>query len=287
MKKIKVAIVGTGNIGTDLLMKIQRSAYLKCSLFSGRNITSHGIQKALSMGIHVSDKSIDAIIENPEICDVVFDATSAQSHFYHAPILEALGKFVVDLTPAKVGHLCVPTVNLQEGLEHNNVNMVTCGGQASIPLASALSSVHENIEYIETVSTISSKSAGPATRRNLDEYIHTTEKGIQKFSGAREAKAILNLNPAIPPIMMQTTVWALIENPKISKIKDAVSKKVKAIQNYLPGYQLVVEPTLDNGRVFIMVRVEGQGDYLPTYAGNLDIINAAAIEVAEQYARKE
>lgn len=286
-KKMKVIILGSGLIGTDLLIKIMRSPVLECTGFIGRSSNSTRMSKAISLGVPVSDKGINAIIENPSICDLVFDATSASAHIEHAPIFEKLGKIAIDLTPAKIGKMCVPAVNLQECLNLKNVNMVTCGGQASIPLAYAIGETHKDnggIEYIETVSTISSRSAGPATRSNLDEYIETTEYGIKYFSEAKKSKAILVLNPAEPCINMQTTVCAVVKNPNMEKLKTKVHEIVNSIKRYVPGYQLVVEPTLENGRIIMMIRVTGLGDFLPSYAGNLDIINCAAIAMAEEYA---
>jgi acetaldehyde dehydrogenase len=286
MKKIKVAIIGSGNIGTDLLIKIMRSENLECGAFIGRSLVSQGIQKAQSLGVNVSADGIDYIIKNPDCCEIVFDATSAASHFEHAPVLEKLGKFVIDLTPAKIGKMCVPAVNLQEGLSTMNVNMITCGGQASIPIAYAIGKTQKDIDYIEVVSAIASKSAGPATRINLDEYIHTTEQGVKTFSGAKRTKAILNLNPAIPCINMQTTVMAKVDSPNIEALKPVLAELEAQVKKYVPGYEIIVGPVIENGRIFITVRVKGLGDYLPEYAGNLDIINCAAIAVAEEYAQK-
>jgi len=286
-KKMNVGIIGTGNIGTDLLIKIQRSQFLECTIFAGRSLSSSGMCKAAAMGIRICDEGIDGIIKNPMLCDIVFDATSAKSHIIHAPILKKLGKFVIDMTPAKIGVLCVPAVNLEEAIQSDNVNMITCGGQASIPLAYAISKAQAGIKYIETVSTIASRSAGPATRINIDEYIEATEKGLILFSDAQETKAMINLNPASPAIDMQTTVMVEIENPDIEKITFEINNIVRTIQKYVPGYQLVVAPTFDNGRLLTTVRVQGVGDYLPKFAGNLDIINCAAIEVAEKYAQNK
>lgn len=285
MKKLRTAILGSGLIGTDLLVKIIRSPLLECSFFIGRNLQSKGMAKALSLGVRISDQSLDAIARDPSSCDLVFDATSAHGHKLHAPVLEKLGKLAIDLTPAQVGGMCVPGVNLAECLGQNNVNMVTCGGQASIPLAYVVGKVHEDVDYIEVVSTISSRSAGPATRANLDEYIETTEKGLKHFSGAKKTKAILVLNPAQPCINMQTTVMARVARPDMPALRDGVTEMVSRIQKYVPGYKLVVEPELEGDRVIMMVRVQGLGDYLPSYAGNLDIINCAAIAMAEEYAK--
>jgi acetaldehyde dehydrogenase (acetylating) len=283
--KLKVAILGSGNIGADLMVKALRSPHLQCTVLIGRSLSSPGIAKAQSMGVPVSSESIAYIERNPQCCDLVFDATSARDHETHAPILKRLGKLVIDLTPAKVGPMCVPAVNMAELLGETNVNMVTCGGQASIPLAYAIGQTHSDVDYIEVISSIASRSAGPATRINLDEYIHTTESGVMKFSGARRTKAILNLNPAQPCINMQTTVFAKVDKPDLERLKPVVLDLVKRIQQYVPGYELIVGPTFENGRIVVMVRVRGLGDYLPAYAGNLDIINCAAIAMAEEYAR--
>ncbi len=283
--KLNIAILGTGNIGTDLLIKVIKSEFLHCSLFVGRNLQSKGMSKAINLGITVSDRSIDILEDNPELYDLVFDATSASQHLKHAVIFQKLGKMVIDLTPARVGILCVPSVNLAECLEENNINTITCGGQASIPLAYALGLVHPNIEYIEVVSAIASKSAGPGTRVNLDEYIETTEKGIQLFSKCKKSKVILILNPADPCIDMQTTIQATIQNPDMSAINAEVNKMVSKIQKFVPGYNLIVPPTFEGNRVIMTVRVKGLGDYLPSYAGNLDIINCAAITIAEEYSK--
>ena len=284
-KKLKVAILGSGNIGTDLLIKTLRSPVLECTVFIGRNLSSPGMAKAQSLGIPVSGDSIGYIEKNPDCCDIVFDATSARDHLVHAKILDKLGKIAIDLTPAKVGTMCVPAVNIKECLNVRNVNMITCGGQASIPIAYALGQTQKNIDYIEVISSIASRSAGPATRLNLDEYIDTTELGAKKFSGAQRTKAILNLNPAQPCINMQTTVLCKVDNPDLESLAVAVDKIVSQIQKYVPGYELLVKPTFENNRIVTMVRVKGLGDYLPAYAGNLDIINCAAIAMAEEYAR--
>ncbi|HEY5541346.1 MAG TPA: acetaldehyde dehydrogenase (acetylating) [Coriobacteriia bacterium] len=284
-KKLRVAVLGSGNIGSDLLSKIMRSELLECTLFIGRNLASRGVARAAAMGVPVSDKSIDAIIRDPGVCDLVFDATSALSHLRHAPVLEGLGKLVIDMTPSNLGQMCVPAVNLEDGLRHHNVNMVTCGGQATVPIAHVIGQVHGVVPYIEVVSQIASRSAGPATRINLDEYVENTERAVREFSGCERSKAILNLNPAQPPVDMQSTIFAKIDDPDLEVLGPAVDAMVEKIRTYVPGYQLIVPPTIENGRVVVMVRVLGLGDYLPAYAGNLDIINCAAIAVAEGHAR--
>lgn len=284
--KLRAAVLGSGNIGTDLAIKLQKSDRLECAALIGRSLGSAGLARAQAEGIAISANGVDHILANPDSFDIVFDATSAASHHQHAPALEAAGMLVIDLTPAKRGGFCVPSVNLDQSLDTLNVNMVTCGGQASSPIAHALGATHSDIEYIEVVSSIASRSAGPATRSNLDEYIHTTEGALRQFSGARRSKAILNLNPAVPCIHMQTTVFARVANPDIEAFTAKLREIVADIQRYIPGYQVLVWPKLDNGRVVTMVKVTGSGDYLPAYAGNLDIINCAAIAVAEEYAKR-
>ncbi|HEY3419536.1 MAG TPA: acetaldehyde dehydrogenase (acetylating) [Methanomassiliicoccales archaeon] len=284
--KVKVAILGSGNIGTDLLVKTMRSPYIECSLFIGRHLGTPGMNKANSLGVKVSDLSIDAIERNPDICDLVFDATSALDHSKHWPILKKLDKKVIDMTPSGIGEMCVPAINLEECLDYDNINMITCGGQASIPLANVVGRTQEDVEYIEVVSSIASRSAGPATRQNLDEYVDTTERGLRKFSHCENVKAILILNPANPSIDMQTTVFAKVKRPNMELLKQEVDAMVKRIQNYVPGYSLLVAPTIEANRVVVMVRVRGMGDYLPKYAGNMDIINCAGISMAERFAKQ-
>jgi acetaldehyde dehydrogenase (acetylating) len=283
--KMKVAILGSGNIGTDLLMKMQRSKDLTCSLFIGRNLQSKGMQIAQKLGVAVSDQSIDAIVRNPDCCDIVFDATSARDHLRHWPILKKMGKFVIDMTPSKVGTMTVPAVDFEKDIPQN-VNMVSCGGQASIPLANLIARTHDDVEYVEVVSSIASKSAGPATRINLDEYIETTESALQSFTGCERTKTILILNPAEPCIDMQTTVSAKVKKANLDRMEPLLKALLARIQSYVPGYELIVPPVFQGNRIFMMARVRGLGDYLPTYAGNLDIINCAAIATAEKYARK-
>ena len=284
--KLKVAVLGTGNIGTDLLLKILRSPVLECRLFAGRNLASPGMTKASLLNVPVSAKGVESILDLKNEISLVFDATSAEDHLKHAPVFEKAGIVAIDLTPAKVGTMCVPAVNLNACLDLPNVNMVTCGGQASIPLAYAISQANAAVEYIETVSSISSRSAGPATRINLDEYLDTTETGLATFSQCEHTKAIINLNPAQPCVHMQTTVMAKIANPDIAKTREKVAEMVALIKQYVPGYQLILEPIVESGRLVTMVKVDGLGDYLPKYAGNLDIINCAAIAFAEAYARR-
>jgi len=285
-RKLNVAILGTGNIGTDLLLKVLRSPVLACRLFAGRNLSSPGMTKGSLLKVPVSARGLAGILDLKDELDLVFDATSAEDHIRHAPLLRAAGLVAVDLTPAKVGRLCVPAVNLAECLDEPNVNMITCGGQAAIPLAQVIARANPGLSRIEAVSSIASRSAGPATRINLDEYLQTTEHGLQLFTGCGRTKAILNLNPAQPCVHMQTTIIAKIAEPDLAATRAAVAAMVAVIRQYVPGYQLIVEPMVEHGRLVAMVRVDGLGDYLPRYAGNLDIINCAAIAFAEAVARR-
>lgn len=285
--KIKCGIIGTGNIGMDLLFKVRRSGLLKCSIFMGRDPESKGIQKAKEMGVRTSADSIQAVLDEPDICEIVFDTTSAKAHVVHAPLLQKLGKFVIDLTPSRFGRMCVPVIDLEDGLHAQNINMVTCGGQAVAPLAKVLMEIHPEIQYIELVATISSKSAGSGTRSNIDEYTQTTKDAIEYYSGVPRAKALIILNPAEPPMRMHNTIYVEISNPKLDEIKKKVAEVAAHIKKYVPGYAIALEPTYENGRLAIMIEVEGQGDYLPAYSGNLDIITSAAVRVGEEYARKK
>lgn len=283
-QKIKVGIIGSGNIGTDLLMKIQRSNLLECTIFVGRNLNSKGMKIANKAGVRISDKSIQFFVDEPNAVDIVFDATTAEFHKRHAPIFAELGIRAVDMTPSQIGDMCVPAINLMECANSLNVNMITCGGQASIPIAHTIAKTFPNIKYIEVVSVIASKSAGPGTRDNLDEYIENTEKGLKALTGCSNVKAIINLNPAEPSIDMQTSIFAQLDECDIPLLKAPLDEMIGIIQKYVPGYKIAIEPVFENNRLMVMIRVKGLGDYLPSYAGNLDIINCAAISVAEAMA---
>ncbi|MBI4283693.1 MAG: acetaldehyde dehydrogenase (acetylating) [Chloroflexi bacterium] len=283
--KLKVGILGSGNIGTDLLVKVLHSPFLECTIFMGRNLESPGMVKAKSLGVNLSDRGIEALMQNPDCCDLVFDATSAARHIYHWPILEKLGKIAIDMTPSRVGAMIIPAVNIHNCLKYKNVNMVSCGGQASIPLAYLIGETHNDVDYIEVVSSIASRSAGPATRINIDEYIETTEEALKIYSGCKQSKTILILNPATPCVNMQTTISAKVRNPDLGKLNVVFGDMIRRLQAYVPGYQVVVPPTWENNRIVISVVIQGLGNYLPVFAGNLDIMNCAAIATAEEYAR--
>lgn len=285
-KKVKVGIIGTGNIGTDLLMKVMRSDVLECGIFAGHSPDSKGIAKAREIDVPVTSDSIKYIENHPDCCQIVFDATSAKVHEQNAPIFKRMGKFAIDLTPAHIGPFCVPQVNLEESLDLDNVNCVTCGGQATVPIARAISNV-ANVKYLEIVATIASKSAGIGTRNNIDEFTQTTKEALIELGGINKAKAIIILNPAEPPITMHNTIYALVDDPDMNAIKNAVCCVERDLQKYVPGYKVVLGPVYENGRVTTSIEVTGSGDYLPAYAGNLDIITCAAVEIAENYARRK
>ena len=286
MQKIKVGILGTGNIGTDILIKLKRSDILECGMFAGISHDSKGIEMAKAMSVPISYDSINAFVNNPNCCDIIFDATSASAHIANETIFKRLNKYVIDLTPSNIGKKCVPFINGDDCLDVKEINLITCGGQGTIPIAYAISKIHPEIKYIEIVATIASKSAGIGTRNNIDEFTQTTSDALKEFTGIKNSKAIIVLNPAEPPITMHNTIYALIDNPKITEITEEVKKIEKEIRKYVPGYKVTVMPTYDNGKLTTMVEVTGLGDYLPKYAGNLDIITCAAIEMAEKYAER-
>lgn len=285
-EKLKVAFLGSGKIGIDLLIKALRSDRLECVLVSGRNLESEGMRKSESLNVPISDNGIDSILELKEEIDLVFDATSAMAHTTHWEKLKKTNIRVIDMTPSGIGLPVVPAINSNEILSNQNVNMITCGGQASLPIVNAVSEAQKGINYIEIVSSIASLSAGPATRANIDEYIDATESGAKRFSKTKESKVILILNPAEPPIFMQTSISFLTDGIEINleEIRKSTTQMIKKIQKYVPGYELLVEPVIvGDDRLIVMIKVTGLGDYLPSYAGNLDIINCAAISVAENF----
>jgi acetaldehyde dehydrogenase len=281
---MKVGIIGTGNIGCDLLVKIMHSESLECGIFAGHNPDSEGIKFAEKRGIPTTFDSIRFIEEHPDCCDIVFDATTAKTHAYNAPILERLSKFTIDLTPAHVGCFCVPTINLEYAIKQKNVNLITCGGQATIPIVNALSKIHPEIEYLEIAATIASRSAGIGTRNNIDEFTQTTKDALKDFTGIKKTKAVIILNPAEPPVTMHNTIYALIKKPDMEKIASVVHEAESQVKKYVPGYKVSLGPIFENERLMIIVQVLGTGDFLPQYAGNLDIITCAAIRIAEAYA---
>jgi acetaldehyde dehydrogenase len=280
--RISVAIIGPGNIGTDLMYKVLRSKNLKLDLVAGAIENSEGLVLARKEGVPTTSKGIGPILEDPEI-KIVFDATGAKPHLMHAPMLAAVGKIAIDLTPAAVGPYVVPAVNIEDHLNSTNINLITCGGQATIPIVYAINKAAE-VLYAEVVATISSKSAGPGTRQNIDEFTKTTAAGLVRIGGAQRGKAIIILNPAEPPILMRNTIYTLVRENNAAKIKKAVDEMVGLIQEYVPGYRLKMPPLIEGNKVTTMIEVKGAADYLPEYSGNLDIITAAAVSVAEKLA---
>lgn len=287
MSKLKVGIIGSGNIGTDLMYKIERCDSLEMSVMVGIDPDSEGLKRAKDAGYTVISTGIDGLMEQIDLVDIVFDATSAYAHQAHSDLLTKAGKKVIDLTPAAIGPFTVPPVNLKANFASENVNMVTCGGQATIPMVYAISRVVP-VEYAEIVATVASKSAGPGTRANIDEFTHTTARAIEAVGGAEKGKAIIILNPAEPPVIMRDTVNALIkaEDFNEAEIVDSIEKMVKEVQEYVPGYRLRGTPQFDGQRVSVFLEVEGAGDFFPAYSGNLDIMTAAAAKVANEMAKE-
>lgn len=291
MKKIKCALIGSGNIGTDLLYKLQRSEILEPVWLVGIDPNSEGLARARAMGIKTTADGVDGLL--PHVVEdeikIAFDATSAYAHAENSRKLNELGVQMIDLTPAAIGPFCVPPVNLTALLDAGelpNVNMVTCGGQATIPIVAAISRV-QPVEYAEIVATVSTKSVGPGTRKNIDEFTRTTAGAIERVGGAEKGKAIIIINPAEPPLIMRDTVHCLVKGEaKQAEIIESVYAMIAEIQKYVPGYTLVNEPVFDGQRVSIFLKVEGLGDYLPKYAGNLDIMTAAAARTAEMFAER-
>ena len=288
--KAKAAIIGPGNIGTDLLMKCQRSDFIEATWMVGIE-DSAGIQRARTLGLQTTTDGVDGLVagflENP--VDFVFDATSAYVHAENSRKVTALGATMIDLTPAAIGPFCIPPVNLQALLDrgpNQNVNMVTCGGQATIPMVAAVSRV-QSVSYAEIVATVASKSVGMGTRDNIDEFTRTTSSAIEKIGGADEGKAIIVINPAEPPLVMRDTIHCLTkEVPNETDIRASIAAMVTEVQRYVPGYRLKNAPIVDGHRVTVSVEVEGLGDFLPKYAGNLDIMTAAGLRTAEMMAQR-
>ncbi|SDF48054.1 acetaldehyde dehydrogenase (acetylating) [Phytopseudomonas seleniipraecipitans] len=304
-RKLKVAIVGSGNIGTDLMIKVMRNAkYLEMGAMVGIDANSDGLARAARLGVATTHEGVEGLTRLPVFADIdfVFDATSAGAHVKNDAFLRSVkpGIRLIDLTPAAIGPYCVPVVNLEQNLAQLNVNMVTCGGQATIPMVAAVSQVAK-VHYAEIIASIASKSAGPGTRANIDEFTETTSKAIEVIGGAAKGKAIIVMNPAEPPLMMRDTVFVLSEAVDQAKVEASVEAMAAAVQAYVPGYRLKQRVQFDvipesaplnipgHGRfsglkTSIFLEVEGAAHYLPAYAGNLDIMTSAALATAERMA---
>lgn len=285
-QKLKVAIIGPGNIGTDLMFKVIRSEWLEMSAMLGV-VESEGLKRARNLGFITSTDGIHYLEEHPEIADVVFDATMASLHKdLHAPLLAKLNKFAVDLTPAAVGVSVSPVVNPEEGLKGNNVNMITCVGQASTAALHAITNVVP-VSYAEVIAQTASKSDGPATRKNIDEFTYTTQNALCRLGGAKEARVFSVINPCKPECNMRNTIMAIPEGEyDIKDVEKSVREMVARVQEYIPGYALTLPPMVNNGVITTIITVTGAGDFLPTYAGNLDMETASGVRMAELYAQK-
>jgi acetaldehyde dehydrogenase len=299
--KTKVAIIGSGNIGTDLMIKVLRTSdILEMAVMVGIDPDSDGLARAKRMGVEITDKGIDGLVEMDVFkeVEILFDATSAKAHAYHDKIARQHGKQIIDMTPAAIGPYVVPVVNIDEHLMAPNINMVTCGGQATIPMVDAVRKVAK-VHYAEIVASIASKSAGPGTRANIDEFTVTTATGLEAVGGAVRGKAIIVLNPADPPVMMRNTVYTLSEEVDTALVAESVARQVEEVQSYVPGYRLKQEVQFerigDNTplkipglgefvglKTSIFLEVEGAAHYLPNYAGNLDIMTSASLKTAER-----
>ena len=289
-QKIRCALIGPGNIGTDLLAKLMRSPVVEPVWMVGIDPESDGLKRARELGLKTTADGVDGLMPHvrADNVQIAFDATSAYVHAENSRKLNAAGVMMIDLTPAAIGPYCVPPVNLKAhiGQREMNVNMVTCGGQATIPMVHAISRV-QPVDYAEMVATVSSRSVGPGTRRNIDEFTRTTAAAVTKVGGAARGKAIIVINPAEPPLIMRDTVHCLTAGaPDEARIVESVNAMIADVQRYVPGYRLVNGPVFDGNRVSVFLEVEGLGDYLPRYAGNLDIMTAAAARTAEMFAEE-
>ena len=290
MGKVNCAVIGSGNIGTDLIYKLQRSEFLAPKWVVGIDPDSEGLALAREMGLKTTHEGIDALLPHVEEdnIQIAFDATSAYVHAENSRKLNALGVLMIDLTPAAIGPLCVPTVNLSEQADKQvmNVNMISCAGQATIPIVNAVSRV-QGVEYAEIIASLSSKSIGPGTRANLDEFTYTSSNAICKVGGAKQGKALCIINPADPPMIMRNTIYCRTEGePDEKKITESMLEMIEQVQKYVPGFRLVNGPVFDGNKVSTFMEVRGLGDYLPEYAGNLDIMTAAGARTAEMFAER-
>lgn len=283
--KIHAGIIGSGNIGSDLMLKLLKNDKIQPTHMIGIDAESRGMKLAAENGLEVIANGIDGLVDSANKPQILFDATSAGAHQHNNEVAQELGILMLDLTPAAIGPYISPSVNIEEHLNQKNVNLITCGGQATTPMVAAINAVH-HVTYAEIVATISSKSAGPGTRANIDEFTETTAKALEVVGGADKGKAIIILNPADPPILMRDTIYVLLDEDKDvdqAAITEALRAKEAEIQAYVPGYRLRQDPIFDDHQITLFVEVEGAGDFLPVYSGNLDIMTASAVGVAEAF----
>jgi acetaldehyde/propanal dehydrogenase len=290
MQKVRCALIGSGNIGADLIYKVQRSPVLEPVWMVGIDPASEGLARAREMGLKTTAEGVDGLLQHVKAdnIQIAFDATSAYVHAENSRKLNELGVMMIDLTPAAIGPLCVPPVNLREHADRveMNVNMISCAGQATIPIVHAVSRI-QSVDYAEIIASLSSKSVGPGTRANLDEFTYTTSDALVRVGGARRGKALAIINPAEPPMIMRNTIHCLTdEHPDQARIIDSVLSMIAEVQKYVPGYRLVNGPVFDDKKVSVFMEVAGLGDFLPRYAGNLDIMTAAATRTAEMFAEE-
>ena len=288
MAKIKCVLIGSGNIGTDLLYKLKRSEVLEPVWMVGIDEDSEGLARAREMGLKTTADGVDGVLPHlaSDGVQIAFDATSAYVHKENSDKMNACGVFMVDLTPAAIGPLCVPPVNLDQLADTMNVNMISCAGQATIPIVYGVSRI-QGVEYAEIIASLASKSLGAGTRANLDELTYPTSNAVCEVGGAKKGKALCVINPAEPPMIMRNTIYCLTEEePDQERITASLMEMIEAVQRYVPGYKLVNGPVFEGNKVGVFMEVAGLGDYLPTYAGNLDIMTAAACRTAEMYAAK-
>lgn len=282
--RLRVGIIGTGKIGVDLLVKVRRSPWMECVIFSGRNLQSTGMTYAAELGVPVSDQGINAFFEPRFRCDIVFDATSAANHIEHAQVFDKLGILAIDMTPSQIGECCVPALGMKEVLENKNISMISCGGQSSIPVAQVLAQTIPGVRKIAVKSIVSPRSIGPGTLANLDEYYHNTKAGLRKYTGIDNFDVELFVDEVNPETRMLTSVTAFCDTADVHALQLPLAIMLQKIQAYVPGYKIEAGPIIIDGGIRVDLSVEGLGDYLPKYAGNLDIINCAAVAVAENYA---
>ena len=288
MNKIKCALIGSGNIGTDLMYKLKRSPVLEPVWMVGIDPESEGLSRARDMGLKTTADGVEGVLPHlaADGVQIAFDATSAYVHKENSDKMNAHGVFMVDLTPAAIGPLCVPPVNLDELAETMNVNMISCAGQATIPIVYGVSRI-QSVDYAEIIASLASKSIGPGTRANLDEFTYTTSSAVCEVGGARRGKALCIINPAEPPMIMRNTIYCMTDDePDQKRITESLMEMISKVEQYVPGYKLVNGPVFEGNKVGVFMEVAGLGDYLPTYAGNLDIMTAAACRTAEMYAEK-